>query len=193
MSGSVAPDATFMICFLSDINRRDWLFSFMDCYSFHMGPVVMSEMPKGTLNNPGFAKRVIAVQLDYLQLLKPILGKNRERYEDGEYEAIGIAYELLNAGKLSYLIIDDKRARSFVKNNLPDLAAKLVGTIGFVRDSCTKDSQTSVSAAIEILECMKRAFETVANPRKRPCSIDANICREILVPTLELLRKRVGN
>lgn len=193
MSGSVAPDATFMICFLSDVNRRDWLFSFMDCYSFHIGPVVMNEMPKGTLNSPEFTNRVIVVHLDYYQLLKPLLGKNRERYSDGEYEAIGIAYELLNAGKLSYLIIDDKRARNFVKNNLPDLAAKIVGTIGFVRDSCIKDSQTSAIEAIEILECMKKAFETVANPRKRPCSIDANICREILVPTIESLRKRAGN
>jgi predicted nucleic acid-binding protein len=193
MAGSVAPDATFLICFLSDINRRDWLFNFMDCYSFHIGPVVMNEMPKGTRSNPEFAKRIIVAQLDYYQLLKPILGKNRERYGDGEYEAIGIAYELLSAGKLSYLITDDKQARNFVKNNLPDLAAKLVGTIGFVRDSCIKDTKTSSNAAIEILECMKKAFETVTNPRKRPCSMDANICREILVPTLELLRKRVGN
>lgn len=185
----VASDSSFMICFYTDIQRRDWLFEFMRLYDFYVGPRILKEIPSALRSADKFVSSVCTVDLDYYQLVRPFFGRGGSHIDDGEYEAVGIAFHLNEEGLLRYLIIDERRARNFVKAHFPGLQSKLVGTVGFVRDCCCRDQSICTDDAITILECMKSAVEKGGLGGKRPCGLEKVGVASIIEPALEQIRK----
>ena len=87
---------------------------------------------------------------------------------------------------MNCLIIDDLLARNFVIRHFPKLKKRLVGTIGFVRNCCFKES-ISVIYAIKILNSMKYAVEK--GEKERPCSIDKKNYQKILIPVIKEIKR----
>ncbi len=190
MEEGVSSDSSFYICFADDIKRIDWLFKIIDIYSFYLGEKIWKELPEYLTDNKEFSSKVKRLNsvVDYYELLKPYFGRDPKHLDDGEYEAIGIAYYLHEKGCLKYLILDDRRVRRFVEKHFSIFKDKLTGTIGFIRDCCCKDRKLSPEHVIEILLLIKESVES--NNDKRPCSIDKTKGYEkILIPTIEKIKR----
>ena len=183
----VVADSSFYICFACDLKRKDWLYKFLRSYSFYLGKKILKELPKLLSSDGSFISELHIDEYDYYGLIKPIFGRDPKHIDDGEYEAIGIAHYLEVKGSLRYLIIDDSRSRNFVKRHFPLLKDFLVGSIGFIRDSCCYDKKISDEQAINILITMKKAVEE--GERKRPCSMDEKNYQKILMPTVRKIRR----
>jgi len=186
----VSADSSFYICFVDDLEEKEWIYKFIKLYSFYIGRRVLSEIPDTLLNDDDFRNSVTVVDYDYYSLIKPIFGRDPKHLEDGEYEAIGIAHYLDILGELRYLILDDRRAKNFVKNNFEYLADKVVGTIGFIRNSCLEDRKLECEKGVEILNKIK---ETVKSGKKRPLNLNEKKCKEIIDPIIEELLRGGNN
>ncbi len=186
MRDSVAADSTFYSCCACDIKRKDILFRYLSVYRFYLGDRITSELPGALVRDSDFSQRITEYNFDYFQLIKPFFGRNRRHANDGEYEAIGIGYMLDLQGRLRFLILDDRRPYKFVQKHFAGLAARLTGTIGFIRESCCKEEKISPKYALEFFDEIKRAV--TAGGGKRPCSLTPEICRAILMPAIEYIR-----
>jgi hypothetical protein len=121
--------------------------------------------------------------------VKPFFGRSDEHKTDGEYEAIGIGNYLEGMGDLAYLILDDGKARKFVKRHFPKLDRKMVGTIGFIRDSCCRDQSINPNDALAILDAIKTRIENENGAR--PCGMDSAKYKEILMPIQDEIKRWV--
>ena len=190
MNETVVADTSFYLCYHDDINKRDFLDVFLDSYSFHLGPRILNELPVALSKSDRFLSAIKFNDECFFELIKPYFGRSENHRNDGEYEAIGLAYHLNFHFGLKYLIIDDKRAYNFVKANFTSLEHKLIRNIGFIVNSCKKDSIISLAMAIEILESIKLCVEKGISEgnTNRPCSIDMKVCRKILIPLIKELK-----
>lgn len=191
MFNNIVADASFYICYQDDINKREILDIFLDSYTFYIGPCILSELPALLSKNDRFQSSIKLNNEQFFELIKPFFGRSENHRNDGEYEAIGLAYHLNLHFGLKYLIIDDKRAYNFVNANFPSLKNKLTRNIGFIIKSCKKDSTISLVMAIEILESIKEYVEKVISEGTncRPCSVDIKVCRKILIPLIGQLKE----
>ena len=190
MNETVVADTSFYLCYHDDINKRDFLDVFLDSYSFHLGPRILNELPVALSKSDRFLSAIKFNDECFFELIKPYFGRSENHRNDGEYEAIGLAYHLNFHFGLKYLIIDDKRAYNFVTANFTSLEHKLIRNIGFIVNSCKKDSIISLEMAIEILESIKLCVEKGISEgnTNRPCSIDMKVCRKILIPLIKELK-----
>lgn len=179
----VSSDSSFYISFIEGLKRKDWLFFFINRYHFYLGERLLGELSTSPASDPEFLASVNRVDVDYYELVRPYFGRHPKHLDDGEYEAIGIAHYLHLRRKLHYLIIDEKRIRNFVNKHFPYLNGKLVGGIGFIRDSCKKDQIISISCAIDMLTTIKKAIDS----GKRIFGVDKNTYELIVAPILETL------
>lgn len=179
----VSSDSSFYISFIEGLKRKDWLFFFINRYHFYLGERILGELSTSPASDPEFLASVNRVDVDYYELVRPYFGRHPKHLDDGEYEAIGIAHYLYLRRKLHYLIIDEKRIRNFVNKHFPYLTGKLVGGIGFIRDSCKKDQIISISCAIDMLTTIKKAIDS----GKRIFGVDKNTYELIVAPILETL------
>ena len=63
MNNSIASDSSFYICFSSDLKRKDWLYKFVNLYSFYIGKRIKNEI-KEWINKLGEiieAKKIISM------------------------------------------------------------------------------------------------------------------------------------
>lgn len=182
---AISSDSSFYIGFADDLNGRDWLYSFLDLYSFYFGKRILTELSTLQADNR-FLSSTNKVEVDYYELVKPYFGRNPKHINDGEYEAIGIAHYLDVKRCLCYLIIDENTARNFVIRHFPYLANKLVGSIGFIRDCCNEDKKINILCAIEILTAIKEEI----NRGKRVFGMTQKDYERIVAPIIE---KMVGS
>ncbi len=183
MRECISSDSSFYICFLNELEREDWLFDFLDSYSFYMGERINSEVFEKNPKNEMLKVKVEDLgEFNYYELIRPYFGRSIDKMKDGEYEAIGIAHFLKDWGILSYLILDDLRPRKFVLRHFPQLQDNLVGTIGFIRDCCCLDKKISQKRAIEILNSIKKSLEL--GYKERPCGMDTKSYKSILIPVI---------
>ena len=89
--------------------------------------------------------------------------------------------------KLRFLILDDRRPNRFAKTHFVRLAPRVTGTIGFVQEGCCTDRKISADQALEFLNEIQRAVRE--GGKRRPCSITTDVCRAILMPAIEYIRK----
>lgn len=182
MIGNVVADASFYLCYHSDIRKDEYLNIFLSSYSFYLGPLILNELPKSLTESDGFLKVVNFDDGSFFELIKPFFGRSINHEKDGEYEAIGLAYHLNLHFGLKYLIIDDKRAYKFVAANFKSLESKLTRNIGFIVKSNKEDSILSLKMTIEILEsiqmCVQKAI--TEGSTSRPCSADPKVCEKYL-------------
>ncbi|MCZ7382161.1 MAG: hypothetical protein O8C64_11415 [Candidatus Methanoperedens sp.] len=183
----IVPDSSFYICFTNDLKRRECFYEVANLYSVYIGRRILKEICKEVSGDKNFLSTVRIINFDYYELIKPYFGRNEDHIDDGEYEAIGIAHFLAEKGYLKYLIIDETRAKNFVTKHFPYLINNTVGTIGFIRDSCCKDRKISTSKALGILNAIKEAVDS--GKTNRPCSMDTKSYKNILIPTIEIIRK----
>ncbi len=186
MRDSVVADSTFYSCCACDIERKDILFEFLSAYSFFLGDKILEELPKPLTNNNDFSQLTTAYNFDYYQLIKPFFGRNPDHINDGEYEAIGIGYMLDAQDKLRFLILDDRRPNKFAKRHFIHLAPRVTGTIGFVQGACCEDRRISKEHALEFLLEIEKALKI--GKKQRPCGIDPEILKTILMPAIEYIR-----
>jgi hypothetical protein len=186
MRDSVAADSTFYSCCACDIKRKDILFRFLSAYPFFLGDKILGELPERLTNDGNFTRSVTTYNFDYYQLIKPFFGRNPRHINDGEYEAIGIGYMLDAQGKLRFLILDDRRPNKFAKKHFRNLAPRVKGTIGFVQVVCCEDQKITPSQALEFLLKIEKVL--TSGEKQRPCSIDPEILRTILMPAIEYIR-----
>lgn len=186
MRDSVVADSTFYSCCACDIRRKDILFRFLSVYSFFLGDKIFGELPEPLTNDSGFTRLVTTYNFDYYQLIKPFFGRNPCHINDGEYEAIGIGYMLDAQGKLRFLILDDRRPNKFAKRHFSNLEPRVKGTIGFVQEACCEDQRISPDQVLEFLIKIETVFTN--GEKQRPCSIDPEILRTILMPAIEYIR-----
>lgn len=189
MKNSVSADSSMYICLAGDLRESKLLSNYLNSYRFFVGSKILNEIKKIMTNNKEFYSKVTILEYDYYELIKPFFFRDESHFEDGEYEAIGIGFHLNNYGMLKYLVIDEKRARNFVQRNFSRLFDKLVGTIGFIRDSCIKDKKISLKRAIEVLSTIQKIVKN--SEGKRPCSLDKKNYEKILIPTINLLQREI--
>ena len=182
-SFSVSSDSSFYIGFSDELKRIDLLFFFIKRYNFYLGSRIMREISKSLSSDPLFLKFINHIDVDYYEIIKPYFGRDPKHLDDGEYEAIGIAHYLYLKGVLRYLIIDERRIRNFVERHFPYLKHNMVGSIGFIRDSCTKDKFINRSKAIDILTATKK----VIDEGKRVFGVDKNTYEVIIAPIIRNL------
>lgn len=186
MRDSIAADSTFYSCCACDIKRKDILLVFLSSYAFFLGDRILSELPGLLTNDSSFTKLITTYNFDYYQLIKPFFGRNQRHIHDGEYEAIGIGYMLDAQDKLRFLILDDRRPNKFAKRHFSNLAPRVKGTIGFIQEACCEDQRISPEQALEFLIVIENVFTN--GEKQRPCSIDPEILRTILMPAIEYIR-----
>ena len=186
MRDSIAADSTFYSCCVCDIKRKDILLRFLSSYAFFLGDRILSELPELLTNDSSFTQLVTTYNFDYYQLIKPFFGRSQRHIHDGEYEAIGIGYMLDAQGKLRFLILDDRRPNKFAKRHFSNLAHRVKGTIGFIQEACCEDQRISPEQALEFLIRIENVF--TSGEKQRPCSIDPEILRTILMPAIEYIR-----
>jgi hypothetical protein len=187
MRDCVVADSTFYSCCACDIKRKDLLFRFLSLYPFYLGEKILGELPVPLTSDNDFSQNVSEYNFDYFQLIKPFFGRSSRHKNDGEYEAIGIGYMLDVQDKLRFLILDDRRPNKFAKTHFTRLASRLTGTIGFVKEGCCADGKIPADHALEFLNEIKRAVTD--SGKQRPCSITPDVCRAILMPAIEYIRK----
>jgi len=183
----VISDSSFYICFSCDLKRKDWLYNFLEIYSFYLGTKILNELPSSLFKDKKFISKVNKHNCDYYELIKPFFGRKSKHRDDGEYEAIGIAYYLLSKDCLKYLILDESIARNFVERYFPDLKEKLVGTIGFIRACCCVDKNIHPKHAIGILNTIKETVEK--GEKDRPCNMDKKNYQKILIPVMKDIKR----
>lgn len=189
MPNCVAADSSFVICLHTDLGKMEWLLQLLGIYQFYIGQRILNEIPEEVGTSPEFLSRVTVLEPDYYELLRPLFKRKTSHLADGEYEAIGIAYELEMKGSLRFLIIDEKRARNFVKRNFPQLAKCMNGTIGFIKEAHLTDRKIIAADAINILERILMISESMARGERRPCGLVARDCREIVMPILDKIKE----
>jgi hypothetical protein len=132
------------------------------------------------------------IEENFFELIRPFFTRSPKHENDGEYEAIGIAYHLNEHYNLKYLILDDSIAYKFTKKNFDTLAKKLIRTIGFIKNCCYIDKSLSSQRTLEILLEMKKSFEiyneNISEKKKRPCSLDQKVYSTILIPLIAQLQ-----
>jgi hypothetical protein len=191
MNGNcVSSDSSFYICFSDDLNRRSLLDKVVVAYQFHIGDNIRQEMPESLRNDPSFMANLVHSSCNYFELVRPFFGRGSQHEADAEYEAIGIGHHLNEQGRLYYLILDDRKARAFVKAHFPALQRHLVGTFGFIRDSCCVDGVVFPLEAISILKEVRVVAEK--GMKTRPCGIEEGRINEVLEPIAEQIRKMAG-
>lgn len=186
IENEISSDSSFYIGFTDDLNRKDLVHSFINLYSFYLGQRILEELPDSLTTDNKFISSINKIEVDYYELIKPYFGRSTKHIYDGEYEAIGIAHYLDVKGSLHYLIIDEKKIRNFITRHFPYLSNKLVGSIGFTRDCCTKDKKINISYAIDILKLAKEKIDK----GKRVFGIDKKSCEEIIDPIIKMLSLR---
>lgn len=189
-SKCVSADSSFYICFSDDLRKRSHLETFVRNYVFHLGGRILSELPVELRNDNRFVSNLRIIQCDYYELIKPFFGRKNEHLDDGEYEAIGVGNYLDDLGLLAYLIIDDLRARTFVLRHFPSLGSRMVGTLGFLRDSCCRDQIISPLDALAVIDEIKKSIEI--DSRARPCGVDIQKYQEILRPIMDEINRKAG-
>ena len=182
----IVADSTFFSCFKCNLKNELWLYHFLEQYRFFLGAKILNELPQGLVKNPRFVSTTTRMDFNYYELIKPFFGRDPNHLDDGEYQAIGIAYTLDITGNLHSLILDDRKPRHFVARHFPALEKKMKGTIGFILCSCCTDHKTSQAEGLAILEAMKSLKQ--AEPTKRPCSTDDILYTTILIPAIEHIR-----
>ena len=188
MHENVVADSSFYICYECDLKKSKWLHYFLKSYSFNLGVRIINELPETLSKSEHFYSYVKVHNEDFFEIVKPFYGRSEKHKNDGEYEAIGIAYHLNSFNDLKNFILDDYRANNFVKKHFPELTPKLIRTIGFIVKS-NYDGVLSTEYALEILNDIK----TVADQHisisydKRPCGIDKISYSKILIPTINVL------
>ena len=179
MAECVVADSSFYCCCESDIQKRGSLIFLLLKYEFFIGKIIQEEIHVSLLNCEEFTKSIFVVEENFFELLRPLFTRSTEHENDGEYEAIGIAYHLNEHYNLKYLILDDIIAYKWTKKNFNDLSKKLTRTIGFIKNCCYTDKTLSPERTLEILLEMKKSFEiyeaNVSEKKKRPCSLDKYI------------------
>ncbi|MHA1651633.1 MAG: hypothetical protein ACTSYB_15685 [Candidatus Helarchaeota archaeon] len=103
MIEGVVADSSFYICLACDLKDVNWLYLFLDVYSFHIGNKLLNELDESLSDNNDFLSRIKLDNYSYYELIKPFFGRNKKHLDDGEYEAIGIAYYLENEGQLNLM------------------------------------------------------------------------------------------
>ncbi|ETA68461.1 hypothetical protein MettiDRAFT_1932 [Methanolobus tindarius DSM 2278] len=192
MCDNVVADSSFYICYCDDIKKHDFLSDILSLYSFHVGPIIKGELPEDLIDSNYFQSSVAVNDASFFELVKPYFGRIDSHKNDGEYEAIGLAYDLNTTSNLKCLIIDERRAYNFVNSNFPSLKSKLTRNIGFILNCCQTDKTVSVHLVIDILESIKECIieaETNGN-QKRPCSFDKKTCEEIIVKLIKQLKDK---
>jgi len=186
MRDSIVADSTFYSCCACDIKRKDILFTFLSAYPYFLGDKILEELPEPLTSDNEFTRLVTVYNFDYYQLIKPFFGRDPHHINDGEYEAIGIGYMLDAQDKLRFLILDDRRPNKFAKKHFSNLAPRVIGSIGFVRDACCEDQRISIDHALEFLLEIENAL--TSRRRQRPCGIDPEAYTAILMPVIEYIR-----
>jgi len=164
---NVVSDSTFYIAFLKkgEINDPMTLLEFLRRYQFTMGPVVRKEIREKhaeLIDRIGVEKLVeIEEEYNYAALLS-IIGDRV--FKKGEYESMAIAYMKLKEGSLHSLLIDDWKARNWLKNNIPELKNFLKFSLRFIANSCIADRKFTKKEVFRILKRIKSAIENDGRP-----------------------------
>jgi hypothetical protein len=192
MVDNIIADSSFYCCCESDIQKRDIVILLLSRYDFFIGKNIMREIPASLLGCEDFTNSISIVEENFFELVRPVFTRSSEHENDGEYEAIGIAYHLNEHYNLKYLILDDIIAYKFTKKNFDALSKKLTRTIGFIKGCCYIDKTLSAELTLEILIQMKKSFELYmddnSEKKKRPCSLDQKIYSTILIPMIHQLQ-----
>lgn len=192
MAEYVVADSSFYCCCESDIQKRDFLLSLLLKYDFFIGKRIKEEIPVSLLDCEEFMNSILVSEENFFELIRPLFTRSTEHENDGEYEAIGIAYHLNEHYDLKYLILDDIVAYKWTKKNFNALSKKLTRSIGFIKNCCYIDKTLSPERTLEILLEMKKSFEVyeanTSEKKKRPCSLDKNVYSTILIPLISQLQ-----
>jgi|GEM_PF-752045 hypothetical protein len=192
MTENIVADSSFFCCCETDIRKREVLLLLMSKYDFFIGNKLQNEIPNSLLIDEVFVHSIYVKEEDFFELIRPFFKRSKKHEDDGEYEAIGIAYHLNEHYNLKFLILDDSVAYKFVKANFKDLSNKLTRTIGFIKNCCYIDKSLSPETTLKLLLEMKKAFETyetiISDRKVRPCSLDRKIYSTILIPLITQLQ-----
>ncbi len=138
--GEIVADASFYICFLDCVGKKDYLVKILDKFKTHIPPKVEEEVKKSK-NWKDISKHknlnyFFKPCFDVGKVIQPLLSK--EEIKKGEYDIIITAYFLYNLSneKNFFIIIDDSKPRKFIERNVKELQPHLFGTVNFIKICC---------------------------------------------------------
>jgi len=182
---TVVSDSTFYIAFLTEeeINDPQALIRFLKSYRFSMGQVIKKEIREKhakLVEDLGIENLVeIEEDYNYAALLSPI---GDRVFQKGEYESMAIAFIKLYEGVLHSLVIDDNKARKWLKRNIPQLWEYLKYSTRFIADSYISDRKLGKEEVLKILRKIKVAIQHGGRPfnlTKKELSIVEQLIREV--------------
>ncbi|MCF2138231.1 MAG: hypothetical protein K9W43_13450 [Candidatus Thorarchaeota archaeon] len=165
-NNSIVSDSSFFIAFLSEneINDTKILAEILEKFHFYIGKTVekeISEKHNDALETIRFRNLVnILNKYDYSALLSIIGDKI---FKKGEYETMAIAYFIYRKLQLHSIIIDDKPARKFIENNIPELQPFVKFSLRYLANCCC-EKILPFETTIAILEKVKQAIRNGGRP-----------------------------
>jgi len=164
---SIIPDSSFFICFLDDIEKPELIQELLknDKFDFFLGRITFDEIKKSKnfqkIANESEQKIIIYDYFEYGEVVRIFFSESEIRKGEHEVFVISFIFTFLNNPFIA--ILDDEPAKKFFKNNIPEKASSVMGTIGFIK-ICSCECKIFIKAtAINILELIKKSKFFVSN------------------------------
>lgn len=193
----VVADSSFYLLFYADLNDRASLHRIAREYDFFVGERIRYEIRNHITNDNVIGSLLNNVEhnIDFSRILKDFYSFLRRQFpqysnwiDDGEFEAMGISYQLSRWGLLKYLIMDDKDARTFVESHLSTVGRALVRTPSFLHKTCKNDNRLSSEFVVSI---MMRIVEAI-RMGKRPLNLTEENWEKYIKPLINDLTEDNG-
>lgn len=131
------PDTTFFSFFLYNTWEKEYLKKILKEFYVEVCPKVHKEIDNYAPEDIKKDLHFFNEELDFSGLLKPLFSEGQ--IEKGEHGVIVLAYFNYNLGIKEFIIVlDDKGARNFMKNNFPYLENITKWTAEFIKDCYPK-------------------------------------------------------
>lgn len=135
------PDSTFFSFFLHNTNEPDFLKKIAKEFHIEIPPKVHSEIQncQHSCNINSFKDKLHIFDKNmagFSELLKPLF--STEQKDRGEHDVVVVGFFCYNLRIDFIMVIDDKGARSFVKQNFSCMEKNMQWTANFIKD-CFKE------------------------------------------------------
>ena len=193
----VVADSSFYLLFYADLDDRMSLHRIVKEYELFIGERIRYEIRRhiagdsiteASLHDVYHDVDFSRILRDFYSFLKTQFPQYSNWIDDGEFEAMGISYELIRGGLLRYLIIDDNDARIFVENQLSTLEHVLARTPTFLHKACRRDDRLSSEFVISIMVNIEEAIRI----GKRPLNLTKESWEKYIKPLINDLTEDNG-
>jgi len=155
----VVSDSSFIICFLDDIEKHEYLLHFWGCgvFKFVIGDVIHEEIKKShnysLIQDSLNSKISVFDYYNFGEIVRPFF--SIDEIKKGEHEVYVIFYVLNFRKEETIAILDEIQCKNYLKSKMPHVSIKIIGTIGFIERCICKCKLLSKTEGESILVLIK--------------------------------------